>query len=281
MKIQQKLAIAFFRTKIKLLGIISNRMAAEETLRIFLTPMMKSKAKKKEPFSNGERLLFTFNGLSIKGFRCNHPGVHKVLLLHGFSSNCRNFDKYVQPLIEKKYEVLAFDAPAHGASEGRTTNAVEYSEMIIKINELYGPVNGYIAHSFGGIALALAMEKIVHNPDTKIVLIAPATETSTAVDGAFEMLGLQNERLRKTVDQLVLERTSKETSWFSIRRAMNNIRASVLWFHDEDDDITPLEDALKVKTDNHSNIQFVITKGLGHRKIYRDEGVVNASVKFL
>ena len=62
---------------------------------------------------------------------------------------------------------------------------------------------------------------------------------------------------------------------------MNNIRASVLWIHDEDDDITPWADALKVKEDDHPNIKFVITKGLGHRKIYRDETVIKETVKFL
>ena len=281
MKIRQKIAIGFFRTKINILKICSMRKAAEETLRLFLTPMMKTTVKEKEVFSNAEPLQFIFENKLIKGFRCNHPKEKKILILHGFSSSCHNFDKYVTPLVNKNYEVLAFDAPAHGASEGRTTNAVEYSEMIKKISETYGPVSGYISHSFGGIAVCLAMENIPHDSNTKLVLIAPATETNTAVDGAFSMLGLRNERLRKKVDNLIFERSGKETVWFSIRRAMNNIRASVLWFHDEDDDITPLSDALKVKSDNHSNIKFVITKGLGHRKIYRDEMVINETIKFL
>ena len=281
MKIQQKLAIGFFRTKINTLKMISNQKAAEETLRIFLTPMMKSKATVREAFSKAEKLQFTYNGGLVRGFRCNHPQKHKVLLLHGFSSSCQNFDKYVEPLVKKGYEVIAFDAPAHGSSDGRMTNAVEYSEVIRKINELYGPINGYVAHSFGGIALALALENISHDASTKIAFIAPATETSTAVDGAFDMLGLKDDVLRKTVDELIFKKTGQQTPWFSIRRAMNNIKASVLWFHDEDDDITPLSDALKVKADNHSNIKFVITKGLGHRKIYRDETVINTAAKFL
>jgi pimeloyl-ACP methyl ester carboxylesterase len=185
------------------------------------------------------------------------------------------------PLVEKGYEVLAFDAPSHGASDGSYTNAIEYSDMIKKAVELFGPIQSFIGHSFGGIAVSLAMETMPHDATTKIVLIAPATETSTAIDGAFSMIGIKNEKLRTKLDDLIFERTGKTSAWFSIRRAMNNIKASVLWFHDEDDDITPLHDALKVKEDNHSNIKFVITKGLGHRKIYRDEDVLNAVVKFL
>ena len=84
----------------------------------------------------------------------------------------------MEPLENKGYEVLAFDAPAHGDSEGSTVNAIEYSEMIKKVIELYGPVEAFIAHSFGGIAISLALEQIPHDANTKIVFIAPATETT-------------------------------------------------------------------------------------------------------
>jgi hypothetical protein len=38
---------------------------------------------------------------------------------------------------------------------------------------------------------------------------------------------------------------------------------------------------MKVKEDNHPNIEFVITKGLGHRRIYRENKVVRRIVEFL
>lgn len=256
-------------------------MAATEALRLFCTPMMKSAVKEKEVFLNGEKLEFLLNGKAVKGFRCNHPQQLKVLILHGFSSNAHNFYHFVAPLMEKNYEVIAFDAPAHGASEGKEVNAVDYSEMILELNKRFGPVNAYISHSFGGIALSLALEKIPNDVSTKVVFIAPATETETAINGAFDLLGIRNPGIRKEFDQLILEQSGRPVNWFSIRRAMNNIRATVLWVHDEDDDITPLKDALKVKEDGHSNIRFLITKGLGHRKIYRDEKVVQSIIEFL
>ena len=107
----------------------------------------------------------------------------------------------------------------------------------------------------------------------KLVLIAPATETTTAIESAFKIIGINNERLKKSLEQIIFEISGREAAWFSIRRAMRNISASVLWMHDEEDDMTPLADALKVKEDHHPNIQFHITKGLGHRKIYRDAEV--------
>ena len=66
-----------------------------------------------------------------------------------------------------------------------------------------------------------------------------------------------------------------------MRRAMKNISASALWFHDEDDELTPIGDALKVRDDGHNNLQFRVSKGLGHRRIYRDNKIFKETIDFL
>ena len=279
MKLTQKLGIAYVRTKFKLISWVSKRKAAEKAFELFGTPFLKSR-RKIEP-KNAELLNFSINNLTIKGHRWNHPQTKKALLLHGFGSAAYKFEGYVAPLVQKGYEVLAFDAPAHGDSEGTITNAIEYSHMIKKVIALYGPVNSFICHSFGGIALSLAMEDIPHDAQTKIVFIAPATETTSAVDGAFAMLKINDKKVREEFEKIIIAISGKPTEWFSIRRAVRNISAQILWIHDEDDDVTPLYDALQVKADDHSNINFMITKGLGHRKIYHDAVIKNKVIEFL
>lgn len=282
MNLQKKLALAFIRTKLKSLTVINKRKAAEEAFELFCTPMLDGPVKESAYFKNGEKLEFLLENKKIRGHRFNHPQQHRVLILHGFSSYSYKFEQYIQPLINKGYEVLAFDAPAHGHSDGKTTNAMEYSEMIKKVIDLYGPIQGFISHSFGGLALCLALENLPTDENTKMVLIAPATETSTAIDGAFQMLQIDKEgSLRKAFDDVIYNVSGKPTEWFSVRRALKNIKANVLWIHDEDDIITPISDAIKAKDDMQPNVDFMITKGLGHNKIYRDEQVKNAIVNFL
>ena len=266
--------------------VFSKKKAANQAFILFSTPFLRS--KRPAPPKNAELLSFSLDTVMgqprkriIKGYRWNHPRPVKVLILHGYGSAAYKFESFVAPLVDKGYEVLAFDAPAHGDSEGKSTNAVEYAAMIRKVMEQYGPVERFIAHSFGGIALSLALEDTAHDACTKIVLIAPATETSSAVDGAFSMLKIKNDEVRKEFDNIIFQVSGKETAWFSIRRAVKNIRAGILWIHDEEDDVTPLKDALKVKEDNHPNIDFVITKGLGHRKIYHDNEVKKKVISFL
>ncbi|MBC7887514.1 MAG: alpha/beta hydrolase [Ferruginibacter sp.] len=281
MKLKQKIAIGYIRAKFKMITVVSKRLAAEKAFDLFCTPFMKSRVRTPTIFEEAEPMHFELNGLKIHGFRWNHDQPYKILILHGFGSAAHKFHQYISPLVAKGYEVLAFDAPAHGSSEGTRVNAVQYCEMIEKVLSLYGPVNAFLAHSFGGMALSLAIEKSVHTADTKIVLIAPATETSTAVDAAFKMLQLKDPEVRKEFDKIIFEKSGQKTEWFSIKRAMQNITAKVLWLHDEDDDITPLADALTVKGENFPNIRFIITKGLGHRKIYGDLNVKKEVLEFL
>ena len=279
MKLTQRLAIGYIQTKFKLLSVISKKKTAEKAFEIFGTPFMKS--VRKGPVKNAEVIHFHFNQKKMNGYRWNHSQPKKLLILHGFGSAAHKFEDYATILVANGFEVLAFDAPAHGSSEGDTTNAIEYCAMIKQVMEKFGPIENFIAHSFGGISLSLALEDMPHNENTRVVFIAPATETTSAVDGAFKMLKLQNEAVRDEFEKIILKVSGKKTAWFSIRRAMHHIKASILWVHDEDDDITPWADALKVKEDNHPNIKFVLTTGLGHNKIYHDTDVKNMVKAFL
>jgi pimeloyl-ACP methyl ester carboxylesterase len=281
MKFTQRLIISYIQTKFKVLSGISVNKTAAEAFRLFCTPYNKSTKQKSAIFSSGEPLEFNMDGYTIRGYRWNHTSPVKVLILHGFSSCIYNFDKYISAFVSKGYGVLAFDAPAHGTSSGKTVNAVQYADTIKQIARLYGPVHNFIGHSFGGIAISLALEQMEQEAPAKIVFIAPATETSSAVDGAFKMLRLNSKKVRLAFDRIIFDISGRETSWFSIRRAIKNIKAEILWIHDEDDEITPIADALKVKEDNLPNIKFVITKGLGHHKIYRDAGTRNLVTNFI
>ncbi len=254
-------------------------MTARKAFDLFCTPLVKSINKKE--LKNAEEIFFTLNKKTIRGYQWNSTGNKTLLILHGFNSAAYKFERYVHLAVKKGYRVLAFDAPAHGLSDGKTTNAVEYSEAILKIIEQFGVVHTFIGHSFGGIGLSLALEKMTDTNNLKVVFIAPATETTTAINKAFELLKITNSKVRTEVDNVILEIGGKPTEWYSIRRVLQNVQPKVLWVHDEDDDITPLSDALKVKTDNHTNINFVITKGLGHQRIYHDATVRQTIIDFI
>jgi pimeloyl-ACP methyl ester carboxylesterase len=280
MKLSQRLAISYIRTKFKLLSTVSKRKAAEKAFELFCTPQRRNVKPLPKIFEQEEKLHFKLEGHTVNGWRWNHPAERKILILHGYESSVTNFDRYIRPLVKKGYEVLAFDAPAHGRSGGKKINAPLYKRMIQEIHKKYGPVQSYMAHSFGGLAVSLALEEISHTADYRLVLIAPATETSTAIDSFFTFLKL-DPAIRAEFEKVIIKAGGVSSGWYSIKRAMKHIKAKVLWFQDEDDDVTPMSDVLKVKAENYPNIEFVITKGLGHRRIYRDNKVTKAIIDFL
>ena len=287
MKLSQRLAIGYIRTKFKLLAAISKKKAAAKAFELFCTPQRRNLKQPPKIFDRAEKIQLKVEGILVKGWRWQKEQdaslknlSRKVLILHGFESSAVNFDRYVRPLLRKGYEVLAFDAPAHGRSGGKMINAPLYKKTIQAVYKQFGPVHSFMAHSFGGLSLCLAMEEISHTPDYRLVLIAPATETTTAIGTFFSFLKL-DPAIRPEFDKVIIKKGGVSPSWYSIKRAMKHIKAQVLWIHDEDDDTTPLSDALKVKEENFPNIRFVITKGLGHRRIYRDNKVTKLIVDFL
>lgn len=280
MTVGQRVTIIYIRTKFKLLSAISKKKAAQQAFQLFCTPPTRDKKELPEIFKDAEKLRFRFGEYDITGYRWNKGKQRKVLIIHGFESSATNFTGYINPLIEKGYEVLAFDAPAHGYSSGKRITAIVYRDLIKYIQENYGPVQSYMGHSLGGFALSLALAEMAHDENHRAVFIAPSAETSSAISNFFQFLKLDG-KVRNEFEKHIEQISGRPVSWFSISRTLKEMQAKILWVHDEDDQVTPFKDALKVKGENYSNVEFVITKGLGHSRIYRDADVINTIVRFL
>lgn len=280
MRLAQRLVIKYIRAKFKILSSVSKRRAAEKAFELFCTPQYRNKKKLPPIFEKTEKIEFPFEGNKVRGYRWNYPADKKAMILHGFESSVINFDRYVTPLIKKGYEVLAFDAPAHGRSTGKRITVITYKNLVRYVWNKYGPVDAFIAHSFGGLTLSLALEEIRHSYLTKIVLIAPAAETKTAIDNFFRFVQLDN-GVRAEFDQLIEEMGGKPPEWYSISRVAPKLKAQVLFLQDTDDQMTPLSDVKPMMDKNYQNFHFVISEGLGHRRIYRDNQTLKKIMDFL
>lgn len=281
MQFSQQIMLWTIRLKFKWLSITNKRKAAEKAFELFCTPLSPRPRHEPSLFKQADKKSIPFNGLQVRLYEWNRSGTQTVLILHGFNSSAYKFHRYAQLLIQKNYRVLAVDAPAHGRSDGKTVNALEYSQLIKQVQANHGPINGYIAHSFGGIAVALALEDIPHTSAEKLVLIAPATETTSAVQAAFGLLHLRDATVQRYFNEYIESKSGHPVEWFSIKRALQHIEAQVLWCHDEIDNVTPISDVQSLIQQPPPGLEFYITRGLGHRKIYHDSGVKNKIAEFL
>ena len=226
--------------------------------------------------------MIDFEGLAIVGYGWTptNPNGKKVLILHGFSSYAYKFEHYVPLLLQMGYEVLAFDAPGHGDSEGKIVNALVYKRFICQVNEVENGIDAFIAHSFGGLALSLAMQDLPDAGNKKMVLIAPATETTTALRWFYKMLQVQPD-LQAAIEAYIISMAGKPISYFSVTHSLTVIDTPCLWIHDKNDLICPFSDTLQAQNNAKAQQEFFITEGLGHNKVYRDQGVMKKIGAFL
>jgi pimeloyl-ACP methyl ester carboxylesterase len=271
MKISQKLALRYARARINILALSSRRKAAVMAFKLFCTPQQRVTGKGPALFARGKRLSFRYEGHTVRGrvWLPAEPPTRKALIVHGFESSSQEFAGYIAVLLDKGYEVVAFDAPAHGRSGGRRVTLPKYVGMLRIIEQDYGPFGAFIGHSLGGLALSLFLETSSHNENTRLVLIAPAVETSSALHSFARVLQLQPSVVNE-IDDYIQETSGQHIAWYSLRRALHNIHARILYLQDEDDKITPVRDARAIQQDGHPEIRFIFTRGLGHRRIYKD-----------
>jgi len=281
MKLLQKTALALIRIKLKVLAVISPKTAAASAFHLFCTPRERTLGELPAVFNDAEVLHTTFNNLRIRGYRWNRGKAPRAMILHGFESSVINFESYISALVKKGYEVIALDAPAHGKSEGSQINALVYRDFITAMQKEYGVASRYVAHSFGGLALCLAVADMPSNAELRLALIAPATETKTVVEQFLELAQITNPAVIKEFLEIIYRLSGHDLDWFSITRAMKTIQSRVLWTHDRGDRVTPFRDLGPIREANYPNVQFVFTNGLGHRRIYRDPQVRQSIIEFL
>ncbi len=87
-----------------------------------------------------------------------------VMLVHGWGGYGLQLGEFVPPLIDSGYRVLAFDAPAHGSTEGLQTNGLELAQAIASVANYYTntfsqAIEGIIAHSLGATSTTLALSE--------------------------------------------------------------------------------------------------------------------------
>ena len=102
MGLSKRLVLKYVRTKFKLLSSISKRKAAEKAFELFCTPQYRVSKDLPPVFKKSEKIEFTFEGNTIRGYRWNHPSTKKALILHGFESSVINFEKYIEPQLSKQ-----------------------------------------------------------------------------------------------------------------------------------------------------------------------------------
>jgi pimeloyl-ACP methyl ester carboxylesterase len=201
-----------------------------------------------------------------------------IVFVHGWSGRATQVAAFVKPLTAAGYCVIAFDAPAHGKTPGSRTNILEFAAALQAIAAAYGPLYGALAHSFGGMALAYALQQGVDAG--RVVCIGTPARLEFLVERFADMLTLPDpvlidlrRRLEKRFAANVWELMSTDSN-------VRTLTMPALIVHDRDDREVPWRQG-KMIADAWPGAQWLATRRLGHRRILRDAATVKAVVDFL
>ena len=263
----------------KTLELISSKLASFFGIRLFITPvnfpipkreqyMLKSAQKKRLQIPEIKKEIEILSyGYSKK----------KVLLVHGWSGRSTQLFAFADKLLENGFMVISFDGPAHGKSTGRTTMMPEFLKTIEKINTTFGPFEAAIGHSFGATSLYNAAATFL---DIKtFIAIGSGDRISEIISNFAKNLYLKEKSAKKIQSGL-------EKKWvihlddFSSSNVAKKIKIPVLVVHDKTDGDVPVSCAYKIRQ-NLEKGSLLITNGLGHTKILRNNEIVHKSIKFI
>lgn len=77
-------------------------------------------------------------------------GRPKALVAHGWMSSTVFMMNHIKHLVNEGYEVYSVDFPSHGFSKGFIFTWRDAIHILLKTQDLYGPMDIALGHSFGG-----------------------------------------------------------------------------------------------------------------------------------
>ncbi len=202
----------------------------------------------------------------------------KVLLAHGWSGRGMQLYYIAESLHKEGFHVVTYDAPAHGKSEGKRTNMLQMVETISHLDKAENGFDYFIGHSFGAMAI-FNYCKTNMNRAKKIVTIGAADNMHTIFTDFITSIGLS----KKTLEQMIAYFEKKYNvivDDFSPYVAVQKIHVPTLLIHDEEDYDVSVNCADTIAK-YHPNAKVIKTKGLGHRRILRNNGVMQDIKSFI
>jgi pimeloyl-ACP methyl ester carboxylesterase len=182
-------------------------------------------------------------------------------------------------LVRAGYSAVAFDGPAHGVSEGRSTSYFEFTDVVSTLIEPDRgfDVHGIVAHSFGAGAVVNGLAR--RKDPVTTVLLAPALKVKDFLFDAFERHGVPPGIYEKVVADYEA-RFGYSLDRDDPHRHLGDLRGSTLVVHDRDDSVIAYHDS-QALCGRLERVTLMSTSGLGHRKIMTDPEVVKTAVSHL
>ena len=255
----------------------STALAARWFRHLFFTPFRyKLPAKEVEVLNSAELYFEEVNGKKIQVYAWGKG--RAVLMVHGWAGRGTQFRKFIEPFTSQGFRVVAIDGPAHGKSEGRSTEIIEFAAAIAAVYTREKAV-AIVAHSFGGVASLYAIQHGLSN-HVQINIASPTIAEEIIKSYLRALRG--SAKMGELFRAFILKKTGKRFEDFSSLEIIKHVpqNLNLLLVYDNDDVEVTMEHAHAIKKAFPQALLFE-TKGLGHNRILKEDTVINRCVTFV
>lgn len=222
--------------------------------------------------------LFEHKGRHIATWRWGAHDAPAVLLAHGWGGFAAQMRAFVYPLLSAGYQVIAYDQPAHGVSEGKLTGLPDFADLLTDLSWHHGGVHAFIGHSLGAAAgaLALANRRVRFE---KVVLVSPPADL-VGYSRRFARWHWMPEAIRRAMQSAIEERYGVLWDNLEVAHLAPRVQTPALVIHDRDDRHVPWTQGAHIAS-LWPGARLMSTDGLGHGRILHDDMVTRAAADFI
>lgn len=209
-------------------------------------------------------------------------GERVILLVHGWRSRASRFSAIVRALEAPDATVIAFDAPANGATPGRFVTILDYVAAIRAVAERYGVIDTVVGHSFGVLsAMTAAREGVRVRRIVDVAGMYSADQLITAFGATAGLTAGTERRMRRLIERRTFRGIPNIWSRFVAEVEPADTWMPLLVIHDESDPVVDAGQAVLIAEAHTGPVRSLITSGLGHNRILGDPAVVAAIRDFV
>jgi pimeloyl-ACP methyl ester carboxylesterase len=246
--------------------------------RLFLTPPRNGGAGAALDLIDARSSLIEHKGRHIATWRWGSRDAPLVILAHGWGGYAAQLRAFVFPLLSAGFQVLAYDQPAHGVSEGKLTGLPDFADVLAEIAWHHGGAHAFVGHSLGAAAagFALANRKLRFE---KVVLVSPPADL-VGYSRHFARWYWMPEGIRRSMQSAIEERYGVLWENLDVARLAPRISAPALVIHDRDDRRVHWTQGAHVAR-VWPGARLMSTDGLGHGRILASDVVTRAAADFI
>ena len=273
--------VKLFTYLIRTLNAFSSDWAATLVHHLLSNPQVRYLGAKEVTILDlAESWTTSFESFQIQGYRWGPTQGKLVVLVHGWEGHTGNLGAVAMTLVKSGYQVLGFDAPAHGRSSSGRTDMFQFARFITIMLEEHKP-HLVISNSFGTTSAMLALRALKHFPLQHWIMIASPYTFLSRMETVRKLYHVPKSAMRKLHTHI--EDTTGEDihqlNFQHYKQYLNSVR-SLSIIHAEHDSVVASDYARDIH-DACEGSKLYIMKGSGHYGILWSDELLTLLKKML